>query len=65
MRQIKYVATNEVVVVEDQVALDAIISGEAIPDFDPIPAKEEDKTESKAVEKAPEVNSFAQAPEVK
>ena len=64
MRQIKYVSTNEVVVVEDQVALDAIISGEAIPSFDPISAKEV-KPEPKAIEKAPEVTAFAQAPEVK
>lgn len=63
MRQIKYVATNEVVVVEDQVALDAIIAGEAIASFDPIPAAA--KPVAKAVEQAPEVQSFAQAPEVK
>jgi len=64
MRQIKYVATNEVVVVEDQVALDAIISGSAIPNFDQISAAEV-KPEPKAIAQAPEVTSFAQAPEIK
>jgi len=64
MRQIKYVATNEVVVVEDQVALDAIIAGEAIASFDPIPAAAV-KPAVKAFEQAPEVEAFAQAPEVK
>lgn len=58
MRQIKYVATNEVVVVEDQVALDAIISGDAVPNIDLL-------EESKAIEKAPKVASFDQAPETK
>ncbi|CAB4121501.1 hypothetical protein UFOVP14_10 [uncultured Caudovirales phage] len=64
MRQIKYVATNEVVVVEDQVALDAIIAGIAIPSFDQISAAEVNVA-PKAVEKAPEVTSFAHAPEIK
>lgn len=64
MRQIKYVATNEVVVVEDQVALDAIIAGEAIPSFDPISTKAVKPVE-KAIEAAPEVTSFDKAPEVK
>lgn len=64
MRQIKYVATNEVAVVEDQVALDAIISGKAIADFSPISVKES-QPEPKSIEKAPEVTSFAKAPEIK
>ena len=63
MRQIKYVATNEVAVVEDQIALDAIIAGEAIPSFDPISGSEVKK--SKAVKSAPEATSFSQAPETK
>jgi len=58
MRQIKYVATNEVFVVEDQVALDAIIAGEAVPNFDVL-------VEAKATKKAPKVASFDQAPETK
>jgi hypothetical protein len=63
MRQIKYVATNEVAVVEDQIALDAIISGTAIPSFDQITTKE--VPAPKAMDTAPEVTSFAQAPEIK
>lgn len=60
MRQIKYVATNEVVVVDDQTALDAIMSGVAVESIDPISA-----VEPKAAVSAPELASFAQAPEVK
>jgi hypothetical protein len=59
MRQIKYVATGEVITVEDQVGLDAIISGIAIASFD---ASESPAVEVKAIEPEPVVEM--QAPEV-
>lgn len=60
MRQIKYLSTNDVVVVEEQIALDAIVAGEAVPDCSEIQEKKK-----KAINKAPETASFSQAPEIK
>jgi hypothetical protein len=64
MRQIKYIETNEIALVEDQEATDAIASGKAVPSIDPIKKSVEPK-KTVATEKAPEINSFAQAPEIK
>lgn len=64
MRQIKYIETNEIVIVEDQVATDAIASGKAVPSIEPI-TKSVAPEKTVATEKAPEVASFVQAPETK
>jgi hypothetical protein len=64
MRQIKYIETNEIALVEDQEATDAIASGKAVPSIEPI-QKSVEPEKTVATEKAPEVTSFAQAPETK
>jgi hypothetical protein len=58
MKQIKYVASGEVVQVEDQVALDAIVNGTAIADINPFVAP-------KAAKSAPEKQAVSAAPEIK
>ena len=63
MRTVLFVATNEVKTVEDQEATDAIASGEAVP-YTAI-LEEVESTESAAIEQAPEVTNFEQAPEIK
>jgi hypothetical protein len=60
MRQILNLETNQVEVVEDQMATDMIANGTAVPSIDPIVEKV-----SKAVKTAPQTAATEEAPEVK